>query len=120
MSVVAANKNQAKYTLKNDNQDMSRLNIVMESFDVAMDGTADGCTLATDLKVVLGYTIIQKSTNQLPLIHNSTLLVSSGLVTINLKTYPLTVAVSGGTGTATLAVPTNTFTARIVLFGISY
>jgi len=105
-------KRSDKYTLKNENKAMSRLNVVVEVFDVEWDGTATTMVLPTDLHTVLEFSVVQTSTVALyaPAFH-SDLNVSSGTLTITgryISTLP-------STGTA---FP-NTAKHRVTVKGLS-
>ena len=91
------------YTVKVENQDVARRNLVTEYHDIAWDGTETSASLPTKLKVVLemNYFQIGGTTGAIALATN--LAVASGAVIVSAS-----------------AAPANTIKHRVVLTGLSY
>ena len=102
-----------KYCLKNDSQDMSRLNIIFETFNITSDATISSLAIPTTLKVVLGYTITALSgADFAPIGTKSTLVPVSGVLTISTNWYK--------TSDDTLANIPADVDLKVVLIGLSY
>ena len=114
MANLVATQVSDKRSLKVDNQDASRLNVVMEEHTVATAGTGSSLPITTSLKTVLGYIISQTGGTAVALVHISTLVVTAGVLTITIQSTP---ASGGSTVPADLA---SNVTLKVILFGLSY
>ena len=101
-----------KYCLKNDSQDQSRLNVIVETFNVVTDQTYSSLSVTTTLKVVLGVHVTLLSGTVMPIGVKCNLTPVAGVLTITLTQDP------GADGV--LAALANDKNLKILLFGLSY